>query len=93
MEQGGGDWFFFAVPSKLKPILNMLKNIIKRVLYSCKYTYTIAAIEAFESDHSEYLKKTTDILSAVGNYVYENLKSNKVLIQKPEGGFYLMPEF
>ena len=33
------------------------------------------------------------ILSAVGNYVYENLKSNKVLINKPQGGFYLMPEF
>jgi aspartate aminotransferase len=32
-------------------------------------------------------------LSAVGNYVYENLKSNKVLINKPHGGFYLMPEF
>jgi aspartate aminotransferase len=26
-------------------------------------------------------------------YVYENLKSNKILINKPEGGFYLMPEF
>ena len=30
---------------------------------------------------------------AVGEYVYENLKSNKVSINKPEGGFYLMPEF
>ena len=26
-------------------------------------------------------------------YVYENLKSNKILINKPEGGFYLLPEF
>ena len=24
---------------------------------------------------------------------YENLKSNKILINKPQGGFYLMPEF
>ena len=39
------------------------------------------------------MEKTTNILNAVGNYVYENLKSNKILIQKPEGGFYLMPEF
>ena len=29
----------------------------------------------------------------VGEYVYENLKSNKVLINKPQGGFYIMPEF
>ena len=32
-------------------------------------------------------------LSAVGKYVFLNLKSNKVLINEPHGGFYLMPEF
>ena len=37
--------------------------------------------------------KSRNILKAVGNYVYENLRSNKVLINKPQGGFYLMPEF
>ena len=26
-------------------------------------------------------------------YVYNNLKSNKVLINPPQGAFYLMPEF
>ena len=40
-----------------------------------------------------YINKSRNILSAVGNYVYENLKSNKVLINEPQGGFYLMPEF
>ena len=25
--------------------------------------------------------------------MYNNLKSNKVIINKPQGGFYLMPEF
>ena len=29
----------------------------------------------------------------MGNYVYNNLKSNKVLINPPQGGFYIMPEF
>ena len=52
-----------------------------------------AAIKAYENDHSKYINKSRNILSAVGNYVYENLKSNKVLINKPQGGFYLMPEF
>ena len=33
------------------------------------------------------------ILSFTGNYVYENLKSNIINIKKPEGGFYLFPEF
>ena len=52
-----------------------------------------AAIKAYEQDHSNYINKSKNILSSVGNYVYENLKSNKVLINKPQGGFYLMPEF
>ena len=30
---------------------------------------------------------------AVGEYVYTNLVSNKININKPQGGFYLMPEF
>ena len=33
------------------------------------------------------------ILSFTGNYVYENLKSNLINIVKPQGGFYLFPEF
>ena len=40
-----------------------------------------------------FRSKSRNILCAVGNYVYENLKSNKILINKPQGGFYLMPEF
>ena len=52
-----------------------------------------AAIEAYEGDHSEYLNNVKKILSFTGNYVYENLKSNVVNITKPEGGFYLFPEF
>ena len=34
-----------------------------------------------------------NILEAIGKYVYLNLKSNKILINEPQGGFYLMPEF
>ena len=32
-------------------------------------------------------------MRSVGNYVYNHLKSNKVLINPPQGAFYLMPEF
>ena len=52
-----------------------------------------AAIKAYENDHTKYIEKSINILSSVGKYVYLNLKSNKVLINKPQGGFYLMPEF
>jgi len=77
----------------LNPILKMLKTLSSESFTAVSSPIQIAAIEAFEGDYSDYLNKTTGILDAVGNYVYENLKSNKVLIQKPKGGFYLMPEF
>ena len=38
-------------------------------------------------------KKTINILNSVGTYVFNNLKSNKVLLNPPQGAFYLMPEF
>ena len=92
---GAGGWRlgFFAVPTELNSILKMLKILSSESFTSVSSPTQLAAVEAFQGDYSEYLNKTTAILEAVGNYVYENLKSNKVLIQKPEGGFYLMPEF
>ena len=33
------------------------------------------------------------ILSFTGTYVYENLISNTINVIKPDGGFYLFPEF
>ena len=32
-------------------------------------------------------------MSFTADYVYKNLKSNVINITKPEGGFYLFPEF
>ena len=52
-----------------------------------------AAVEAYEGDYNDYKLKVRGILYAVGNYVYNNLKSNKILINPPQGAFYLMPEF
>ena len=52
-----------------------------------------SAIKAYEVDHKNYIDSSRKILEAIGNYVYENLNSNNVLINKPQGGFYLMPEF
>ena len=92
---GAGGWRlgFFAVPKKLDSILTVLKILSSESFTAVSSPIQFAATEAFEGDYSDYLNKTTAILEGVGNYVYENLKSNKILIQKPEGGFYLMPEF
>tara|TARA_Y100001970_G_scaffold242155_1_gene306309 strand:- start:124 stop:1359 length:1236 start_codon:yes stop_codon:yes gene_type:complete len=92
---GAGGWRlgFFAVPNKLKNILEMIKILSSESLSAVSAPIQYAAVEAFLNDHTDYLNKTRKILLSVGSYVYNNLKSNKVLINPPQGGFYIMPEF
>ena len=92
---GAGGWRlgFFAIPNQLKELKNSLKILCSESFTSVSAPIQYAAIEAYKGDHLEYLSSVKKILSSVGNYVYENLKSNVVNIAKPQGGFYLFPEF
>ena len=92
---GAGGWRlgYFLVPDSLIEIKNMINVLASETFSAVSAPIQYAAIKAYEQDHSNYINKSKNILSVVGNYVYENLKSNKVLINKPQGGFYLMPEF
>ena len=92
---GAGGWRlgFFAIPKELKEIKNSIKILCSESFSSVSAPVQYAAIEAYEGDHSVYLNVVKKILSYTGNYVYENLKSNIINISKPEGGFYLFPEF
>jgi len=92
---GAGGWRlgFFAIPPQLKELKNSLKILCSESFTSVSAPIQYAAIEAYKGDHSEYLNRVKKILSLTGNYVYETLKSNVINISKPEGGFYLFPEF
>jgi len=92
---GAGGWRvgFFAVPDKLSELLENIKTLASESYSTVNSPAQFAAVEAYEGDFSEYKTKTLNILRSVGNYVYNNLKSNKVLINPPQGAFYLMPEF
>ena len=92
---GAGGWRlgFFAVPKKLSNFLDSLKSLASESYSTVNTPVQYAAVEAYTGDYNEYSFKVKKILNAVGNYVYENLKSNKILINRPQGAFYLMPEF
>ena len=92
---GAGGWRLghFVIPNHLTKLRNSLKVLISETFSSVSAPIQYAAIAAYKNDQSKYLEKSRNILKAVGEYVYENLKSNKVIINKPQGGFYLMPEF
>ena len=92
---GAGGWRvgFFAVPHKLSKLLENIKTLASESYSTVNSPAQFAAVKAYEGDFKDYKNKTTNILRSVGNYVYNNLKSNKVLINPPQGAFYLMPEF
>tara|TARA_B100001173_G_scaffold309363_1_gene321496 strand:- start:284 stop:1510 length:1227 start_codon:yes stop_codon:yes gene_type:complete len=92
---GAGGWRlgYFLIPNSLNEIKNMINVLASETFSAVSAPIQYAAIKAYENDHSDYIEKSRNILKVVGNYVYENLRSNKVLISKPQGGFYLMPEF
>jgi len=92
---GAGGWRlgFFAIPNQLKELKNSLKIMCSESFTSVSAPIQYAAVDAYKGDHSVYLSNVRKILSFTGNYVYENLRSNVINISKPEGGFYLFPEF
>ena len=92
---GAGGWRlgFFAAPKKLNILMNSLKVLASETFSTVNSPVQYAAVEAYQGDYKNFKLKTTNILQGVVIYVYENLRSNKVLINPPQGGFYLMPEF
>ena len=92
---GAGGWRlgFFAIPNQLKELKQSLKILCSESFTSVSAPIQHAAVEAYNGDHSTYLNRVKKILSFTGAYVYENLKSNAINVIKPEGGFYLFPEF
>ena len=92
---GAGGWRlgYFIIPNTLKNLRDSINVLASETFSSVSAPIQYAAITAYSADHSKYINDSKNILKAVGNYVYENLKSNKVIISKSQGGFYLMPEF
>ena len=92
---GAGGWRlgYFIIPENLKIIRDTLNVLASETFSAVSAPIQYAAIQAYEGNHMNYIKSSKEILKVVGNYVYENLNSNNILINKSQGGFYLMPEF
>ena len=92
---GAGGWRlgFLAVPKKLTEFLKSLKSLASESYSTVNTPTQFAAVEAYEGDYDKYKFKVRSILNSIGTYVYNNLRSNKILLNPPQGAFYLMPEF
>ena len=92
---GAGGWRlgYFVIPNELSSLKNSMKVIASETFSAVSAPIQFAAISAFRDDHNDYISKSKKILKGIGEYFYNSLKSNNVIMNKPMGGFYLMPEF
>ncbi len=92
---GAGGWRlgYFIIPKNKIELLRSMKVLASETFSAVSSPIQFAAISAFNSNHENYILKSKKILKAVGEYVYRNLLSNNIIMNKPMGGFYLLPEF
>lgn len=94
---GAGGWRLgtFIFPSELRPLLDAMAIIASETFTSTSAPIQYAAIAAFNggADIDDYLVQSRRVLKVIGEYMHRRLTSMGAVVQKPEGAFYLFPEF
>ena len=92
---GAGGWRlgYFAIPDSLKEIYDKISVLATETFSAVSAPIQFAAVEAYEGDHSEYVNKSIKILKVIADAVYKKFNTNNIQANKPEGGFYIMPDF
>jgi aspartate aminotransferase len=94
---GAGGWRLgmFVFPEELRWLLDAMAIVASETFTSTSAPIQYAAVEAFRphEEIDEYLKQAQRILRTVGRYFHNQLTQMRVFTPKPQGGFYLFPNF
>ncbi|WP_144820588.1 pyridoxal phosphate-dependent aminotransferase [Marinobacter piscensis] len=94
---GAGGWRLgtFIFPKELRLLQDAMAIIASETYTATSAPIQHAAITAFNGgeDIDEYLKQSRRILKVVGEYLHRRLCDMGAIVQKPEGAFYLFPDF
>lgn len=94
---GAGGWRLgtFTFPSSLRWMLDAMAVVAGETYTATSAPIQYAAIRAFEGgdDIEEYLFHSRRILRILGKTFYKMAKDMKLTMPKPEGAFYLFPDF
>jgi len=92
---GAGGWRlgYMVFPPNLRHLVDALGSAASETYTSVSAPIQWASIRAFEGGEEidQYLRDSRRILTALGDYIYRQLTSAGVCIEKPEGGFYMFP--
>ncbi|MDI9244206.1 aminotransferase class I/II-fold pyridoxal phosphate-dependent enzyme [Marinobacter sp. CHS3-4] len=94
---GAGGWRLgaFIFPAELRPLQDAMAIIASETYTATSAPIQHAAIAAFDGgpDLDEYLKQSRRVLKVVGEYLHRRLTDMGAVVQKPQGAFYLFPDF
>lgn len=95
---GAGGWRLGVaiLPSHISEEFRICYAGVASETYSCATTSVqMAAVEAYSNDDviNKMLSKQNEILKKVANFCYEKLSAIGVKLHKPQGAFYLFPDF
>lgn len=94
---GAGGWRLgtFSFPPGLKWLMDAMAIVASETFTSTSAPIQYAAIRAYEGgpEIEDYLIRSRKILKVLGEYLVERLKKMEVKVLRPDGGFYLFPDF
>lgn len=94
---GAGGWRLgtFTFPSSLRWLLDAMAVVASETFTATSTPIQYAAVRAFKGGLKieKYLWNSRRILENLGNHITKLLHDSGVILHKPEGGFYIFPDF
>ena len=94
---GAGGWRLgtFIFPPQLRALQDAMAIIASETFTATSAPIQYAAVTAFDggADIDDYLMHSRRVLSVLGDYLHRRLQAMGLEVQRPEGGFYLLPDF
>jgi len=94
---GAGGWRLgvFIIPESMQWLLDAMATVASETFTSTSAPIQYAAVSAFQEDEKidSYLRACRKVLQSLGQNLFYRLRDGGALIEKPEGGFYLFPDF
>ncbi len=94
---GAGGWRLgtFTFPKNMKNVINAMKIAASETYSSASAPIQYAAISAYKQgvEIQHYLENSRKVLALISNAISNKLLEINLKHPKPEGGFYLMPNF
>lgn len=94
---GAGGWRLgtFTFPRELRWLLDAMASVASETYTSTSAPIQYAAVRAFRggTEIERYLWRSRKVLKALGNWIADRMNEAAIRCIRPEGGFYLFPDF